>query len=378
MLDVTFALLDELAAVTSPPEPPLRADRRRDAARGRDRRRRASTRFRFADGEEVEREIVRHGGAVGGARPRRRAHLPRAPAARGDRRPRPARDPRRARSTSRGRSRWRPRSASWPRRSAWAPTPGSRCLDYFTVGRDARRADARSSARRACARPHADSGETSASRSCRWPLADLDGAIAATTDAKTLIGLLWLKTQLERLGAAARTRRCSGRTAMQSGANASETMRRHPRAPRRSSTTCSTSSPTWSSSAACRATRSRPTAPTCCSSAPSSARRGVDAPAAQHADLARLPVRAGQPVGGDRAPVAPGDPPAQGRLPALVLPPPAPRGDHRPRPDRRPARARARARSCRRCSAATRSRACWPRPRGDRAPRPCATARCSS
>jgi 8-oxo-dGTP pyrophosphatase MutT (NUDIX family) len=27
----------------------------------------------------------------------------------------------------------------------------------------------------------------------RWPLADLDGAIAATRDAKTLIGLLWLK-----------------------------------------------------------------------------------------------------------------------------------------------------------------------------------------
>jgi len=26
-----------------------------------------------------------------------------------------------------------------------------------------------------------------------WPLADLDGAIAETTDAKTLIGLLWLK-----------------------------------------------------------------------------------------------------------------------------------------------------------------------------------------
>jgi ADP-ribose pyrophosphatase len=29
----------------------------------------------------------------------------------------------------------------------------------------------------------------------RWPLADLDGAIAATRDAKTLIGLLWLKSQ---------------------------------------------------------------------------------------------------------------------------------------------------------------------------------------
>jgi 8-oxo-dGTP pyrophosphatase MutT (NUDIX family) len=28
----------------------------------------------------------------------------------------------------------------------------------------------------------------------RWPLDDLDGAIAATRDAKTLIGLLWLKS----------------------------------------------------------------------------------------------------------------------------------------------------------------------------------------
>ena len=46
--------------------------------------------------------------------------------------------------------------------------------------------------------------------------------------------------------------------------------------PRRgpSSTTCSTSSPTWSSSGACRATRSRPTAPTCSSSARSSAGAG--------------------------------------------------------------------------------------------------------
>jgi 8-oxo-dGTP pyrophosphatase MutT (NUDIX family) len=29
----------------------------------------------------------------------------------------------------------------------------------------------------------------------RWPLADLDGAVAATRDAKTLIGLLWLKAR---------------------------------------------------------------------------------------------------------------------------------------------------------------------------------------
>ena len=38
----------------------------------------------------------------------------------------------------------------------------------------------------------------------------------------------------------------------------------------RSATTCWTSSPTWSSSGRCRATRWRPTARTCCSSAPSS------------------------------------------------------------------------------------------------------------
>ncbi len=30
----------------------------------------------------------------------------------------------------------------------------------------------------------------------RWPLSDLDGAIAATTDAKTLIGLGWLRDRL--------------------------------------------------------------------------------------------------------------------------------------------------------------------------------------
>ena len=29
----------------------------------------------------------------------------------------------------------------------------------------------------------------------RWPLSDLDGAIAATRDAKTLVGLLWLKSR---------------------------------------------------------------------------------------------------------------------------------------------------------------------------------------
>jgi 8-oxo-dGTP pyrophosphatase MutT (NUDIX family) len=30
----------------------------------------------------------------------------------------------------------------------------------------------------------------------RWPLADLDGALAATTDAKTVVGLQWLRARL--------------------------------------------------------------------------------------------------------------------------------------------------------------------------------------
>ena len=39
----------------------------------------------------------------------------------------------------------------------------------------------------------ADTDENERIEIVRWPLADLDGAIAATRDAKTLIGLQWLK-----------------------------------------------------------------------------------------------------------------------------------------------------------------------------------------
>ena len=39
----------------------------------------------------------------------------------------------------------------------------------------------------------ADAEENERIEMVRWPLDDLDGAIAATRDAKTLIGLLWLK-----------------------------------------------------------------------------------------------------------------------------------------------------------------------------------------
>lgn len=43
--------------------------------------------------------------------------------------------------------------------------------------------------------PFADSGENERIELVPWPLTDLDGAIAATKDSKTLIALLWLKTQ---------------------------------------------------------------------------------------------------------------------------------------------------------------------------------------
>ena len=131
-----------------------------------------------------------------------------------------------------------------------------------------------------------------------------------------------------------------------------------PLRPAPSSTSCSTSSPTSSSSAGSRATRSRPTAPTCCSSARSSTGAGSTRSTAP----ARRPRRRSSPSSPaarrSAPPVAAATLAAQGRLPALVLPPPAPRGLDRPRPDRRAARARARPSACRRCSAATRSRGC--------------------
>jgi 8-oxo-dGTP pyrophosphatase MutT (NUDIX family) len=42
----------------------------------------------------------------------------------------------------------------------------------------------------------ADSGEDERIEVVAWPLADLDGALAATTDSKTLIGLMWLRDRL--------------------------------------------------------------------------------------------------------------------------------------------------------------------------------------
>ena len=42
---------------------------------------------------------------------------------------------------------------------------------------------------------HAEADDNERIELVHWPLADLDGAIAATRDAKTLIGLLWLKAR---------------------------------------------------------------------------------------------------------------------------------------------------------------------------------------
>ena len=111
-----------------------------------------------------------------------------------------------------------------------------------------------------------------------------------------------------------------------------------PRRTRRSrAPACSTSSPTSSSSAGCRATRSRPTAPTCCSSAPSSRAREADALTARRTATWRRSSPSSPRAATGAPPVGRDDAPAQGRLPALVLPPPAPRGADRARPDRRPA-----------------------------------------
>ena len=90
------------------------------------------------------------------------------------------------------------------------------------------------------------------------------------------------------------------------------------------STWCSTSSPTSSSSAGSRATRSRPTAPTCSSSGASWRARTCPRSTRASADVADFltELATGQTAA---ARVAGHDPP-QDRLPALVLPPPAPRG----------------------------------------------------
>ncbi len=107
-------------------------------------------------------------------------------------------------------------------------------------------------------------------------------------------------------------------------------------------------------------TRSRPTAPTCCSSAQFLARRGLSVQEAQHGDLAAfLPS---WPT--DRSARRPRRRSAQGRLPALVLPPPAPRGHSSSTTPPPSCAVRAGHSACRGCSRARRSRGCSSEPKG--------------
>jgi 8-oxo-dGTP pyrophosphatase MutT (NUDIX family) len=155
----------------------------------------AIDRFRYADGEEVEREIVHHEGAVAALahdddhvwlvrQPREAVGDPdflEIPAGRLDR---PGESPldaaRRELAEEVGL-----RAAEWEPIASFASSVG--VLDEIVhVFHATGLSD--------------DGGEAQAERNerieiVRWPLADLDGAIAATRDAKTLIGLLWLKAR---------------------------------------------------------------------------------------------------------------------------------------------------------------------------------------
>jgi ADP-ribose pyrophosphatase len=156
------------------------------------------SRFRHADGEEVTREIVRHDGAVGVVahdaesvwlvrQPREAVGEPdllEIPAGRLDKageEPLQTAQRELAEEIGRGAHHWEP------------------ILDYYSsAGFTDERVylfaatdlDERS----------ADSGETERIEVVRWPLARLDEAIDGCRDAKTLIGLLWLRRRLDDQG----------------------------------------------------------------------------------------------------------------------------------------------------------------------------------
>ena len=92
-------------------------------------------------------------------------------------------------------------------------------------------------------------------------------------------------------------------------------------------------------------------------------RRGVDPAAATHEDLASFLTDLAE---GQRRPPAgrARDAAAQDRLPAVLLPPPAPRGGHRARPDVRPARPAPEPAAAPGPHAATRSPGCSRTPKG--------------
>ena len=148
-------------------------------------------RFRFPDGEEVEREIVRHQGAVGVLahddehlllvrQPREAVGDPdflEIPAGRLDvegEAPQQAAERELAEEIGKAAARWEPITDYV---SSVGVLDEVVHLFHATELRD-----------RSAEAEHNERIEI-----VRWPLADVDGAIAATRDAKTLIALLWLK-----------------------------------------------------------------------------------------------------------------------------------------------------------------------------------------
>jgi 8-oxo-dGTP pyrophosphatase MutT (NUDIX family) len=150
-------------------------------------------RFRFPDGEEVEREIVRHQGAVGVLahddshlflvrQPREAIGDPdflEIPAGRLDvegEAPIDAAKRELAEEIGKAAARWEPITE-------YVSSVGimDEVVHQF-------HATGLSDA-------HAEAEHNERIEIVRWPLNDLDGAIAATRDAKTLIGLLWLKAR---------------------------------------------------------------------------------------------------------------------------------------------------------------------------------------
>jgi 8-oxo-dGTP pyrophosphatase MutT (NUDIX family) len=151
-------------------------------------------RFRYPDGEEVSREVVTHPGAVGIVvhddehvfliRQPREAVLERdmleIPAGRLDK---PGEDPlpaaQRELAEEIGRA-----ASEWEHLKTFYPSVG---VNRETV--HVYRATGLSD-------EHADSGENERIELVAWPLSDLDGAIAAVSDAKTIIGLFLLRDHL--------------------------------------------------------------------------------------------------------------------------------------------------------------------------------------
>jgi 8-oxo-dGTP pyrophosphatase MutT (NUDIX family) len=150
-------------------------------------------RYRFADGEEVEREVIRHQGAVGIVvhdrtdlflvrQPREVIDDPdflEIPAGRLDvEGEAPEEAARRELAEEIGKA-----ADSWEHLTEYVSSVG--VMDevvhvFLATGLNDAQAEAE----------HNERIEI-----VRWPLADLDGAIAASRDAKTLIGLLLLKTR---------------------------------------------------------------------------------------------------------------------------------------------------------------------------------------